>query len=61
MWDGKHYVLDTWEICQVMKNNFGYNVEDINLVKEFCLRFIPNGCDGIESIKFFKVEEINDF
>ena len=57
-WDGKNYVLDTWRLCKHMEENFGYKVEDVNLVKEFFLRFTPNGCDGIEWIKFFKIEEI---
>ena len=57
-WDGNHYVLDTWRLCKHMEENFGYKVEDVNLVKEFFLRFTPNSCDGIEWIKFFKVEEI---
>ena len=59
-WDGHSYVLDTWKLRNVMDVNFDYKVEDINLVKEFFLRFTPNGCDGIEWIKFFKVEEITD-
>ena len=58
VWDGNNYVLDFYRVCLHMKTNFGYEVEDINLVKEFFLRFTPNGCDGIEWIKFFKVEEI---
>ena len=57
-WDGKRYVLDTWRLCKHMDEYFGYKVEDINLVKEFFLRFTPHGCDGIEWVKFFKVEEI---
>ena len=57
-WDGTRYVLDTWRLCKHMEENFNYKVEDINLVKEFFLRFTPHGCDGIEWIKFFKVEEI---
>ena len=60
-WDGKRYVLDTWTLCKHMDEHFNYKVEDVNLVKEFFLRFIPNGCDGIEWVKFFKVEEITDF
>lgn len=59
-WDGKRYVLDTWRLCKHMDEHFGYKVEDINLVKEFFLRFTPHGCDGIEWIKFFKVEEITE-
>ena len=59
-WDGKHYVLDTWMIDIRMKEWFGYHVTDVNLIKEFFLRFTPHGCDGIEWIKFFKVEEITD-
>jgi len=57
-WDGKRYVLDKWKLCNVMDVNFDYKVEDINLVKEFFLRFTPHGCDGIDWIKFFKIEEI---
>lgn len=57
-WDGDQYVLDVWRLCKHMEDNFNYKVEDINLVKEFFLRFTPHGCDGIEWIKFFKVEEI---
>lgn len=59
-WNGHHYVLDTWRLCKHMDEHFGYKVEDINLIKEFFLRFTPHGCDGIEWIKFFKVEEITD-
>lgn len=59
-WDGERYVLDTWRLCKHMKENFDYNVEDINLFKEFALRFITKGCDRIEYIKFFKVEEITE-
>lgn len=57
-WDGKRYVIDTWKLRQHMNEHFGYKAEDINLVKEFFLRFTPHGCDGIEWVKFFKVEEI---
>ena len=60
-WNGEHYVLDTWMLCKHMEEWFGYKVEDVNLVKEFCLRFIPYGADGIESVKFFKVEEITEY
>ena len=41
-----------------MKENFDYDVEDINLVKEFFLRFTPKGGDRLDNIKLFKVEEI---
>jgi len=58
IWDGTRYILDTWKICKHMEKHFDYKVEDINLVKEFFIRFTPHGCDGIEWIKFFKVEEI---
>ena len=60
-WDSKRYFLDTWTLCKHMDEHFNYKVEDVNLVKEFFLRFTPNGCDGIEWVKFFKVEEITDF
>ena len=56
--DGNHYVLDNWRICKHMDEHFNYKVKDINLVKEFFLRFTPNGCDGIEWVKFFKIEEL---
>ena len=59
-WNGNMYILDIWRLCKHMDEHFGYKVEDINLVKEFFLRFTPHGCDGIEWIKFFKVEEITD-
>ena len=59
--DGKNYVLDKCLVCKHMEENFNYKVEDINLVKEFFLRFTPHGCDGIEWIKFFKVEEITEY
>lgn len=59
-WDGKKYVLDTYCLLTTMDKNFGYKVEDVNLIKEFFSRFTPHGCDGIEYIKFFKVEEITD-
>ena len=59
-WDGNRYVLDTWMLCKQMEENFNYKVEDVNLVKEFFLRFTPHGCGNIDWIKFFKVEEITD-
>ena len=57
-WDGNRFVLDTWMLKTKMKENFDYDIEDINLVKEFFLRFTPNGGDRIDNIKLFKVEEI---
>ena len=57
-WDGDKYVLDTCRLCKHMEEHFDYKVDDINLIKEFFLRFTPHGCDGIEWVKFFKVEEI---
>lgn len=59
-WDGERYVLDTYSLFKIMDENFGYKVEDVNLIKEFFLRFTPYGCDGIEYIKFFRVEEITE-
>ena len=59
-WNGNNYVEDTISICRYMKEYFDYKVEDINLIKEFYNRFTPHGCDGIEYIKFFKVEEITE-
>lgn len=60
-WDGNKFVLDTWRLCKHMEENFNYKVEDINLVKEFFLRFTPHGADSIDWVKFFKVEEITDY
>ena len=60
-WDGNNYVLDTWLICKHIEKNFDYKIEDINLFKEFYLRFTPNGADRIEGIKLFKVEEITEY
>ena len=57
-WDGSHYVLDTLLLCKRMEEWFDYKVEDINLIKEFFLRFTPNGADHISGIKVYKVEEI---
>ena len=59
-WDGERYVLDTWLLCKYMEENFNYKVKDVNLIKEFFLRFTPHGADSIEYVKFFKVEEITD-
>lgn len=60
MWDGERYVLDTFELRHFMEKNFGYKVEDVNVVKEFYNRFTPHGWDGIEWIKFYKAEEITE-
>lgn len=59
-WNGHDYVTDAFRLCNHMKECFDYDVEDINLVKEFYLRFTPHGCDGISYVKFFKVEEITE-
>jgi len=61
IWDGTRYSIDFWRICNMMKENFNYTVEDINLIKEFYIRFTPRGCDGIRYIKIFKVEEITSY
>ena len=60
-WNGKRFVLDTWMIDIKMKEWFGYHVTDFNLIEEFFDRFTPEGCDNIEWIKFFKVEEITEY
>lgn len=60
-WDGTRYVLDTYSLTKTMNNNFGWKInveDDINLIKEFFLRFTPYGADHILNIKIFKVEEI---
>ena len=56
-WEGDRFVLDSWLLCKKMEENFNYKVEDINYMKEFYLRFTPNGADRIENIKLFKLEE----
>ena len=60
-WNGNQYVLDEWMLHTKMINWFDWKMDnhnDVNLVKEFFLRFTPDGADSIENIKFFKVEEI---
>ena len=60
-WDGKRFVLDEYSLIKIMNENFGWKINDCmdtNLVKEFFLRFTPNGADHISNIKIFKVEEI---
>lgn len=60
-WDGKRFILDTWLLRQRLDEYFNYNPGDINIIKEFFLRFTPHGCDAIEYIKLFKVEEITEY
>ena len=57
-WYGDTWTPDEYLIRFHMKKNFGYEVTNMELVKEIFLRFTPHGCDGIEWIKLFKVEEI---
>ena len=62
-WNGQHYVFDQYKLDIRMQEYFGYHVtnNNVNIVKEFYRRFTPFGCDGIEWIKFFKVEEITNY
>jgi len=57
-WHNDMFTIDNYAICMHMKDNFDYKVDNIYLITEFFNRFTPNGCDGIEWIKIFKVEEI---
>ena len=60
-WDGKRYVLDEYSLIRTMSENFGWKINncmDTNLVKEFFLRFTPNGADHIFNIRILKVEEL---
>jgi hypothetical protein len=56
-WNGERYVRDYWMINRKMKENFGQEF-DAHLVEEFYKRFTPRGGDRIESVKLYKVEEI---
>lgn len=60
-WNGKMFVLDEYSLIRTMDENFGWKINDCmdtNLVKEFFLRFTPNGADHISEIKIFKIEEL---
>ena len=60
-WDGTRFILDEYSLIKTMDENFGWKINDCmdtNLVKEFFLRFTPQGVDHISKIKIFKVEEI---
>ena len=56
-WNGNTYVLDVQALRSHMMTKFDYEVNDIELFKEFFLRFVGNG-DRLDDIKLFKVEEI---
>lgn len=58
IWDNNRSELDTKRLALDLKDNFDYEMTDVNLVKEFFLRFTPNGADRIENIKFYKIEEL---
>lgn len=60
-WDGTKFILDEYTLIRMMNDNFGWKINDcmdINFIKEFFLRFTPQGADYIGDIKIFKVEEI---
>lgn len=60
-WDGKNFVLDMTQLVTMMKENFDWNMydyDDVNLVKEFFLRFTPYSADGIGDIEIYKVEKV---
>ena len=59
--NGATYTLDKYTLIKIMNDNFGWKInsdDDINLVKEFFLRFTPYGADHILNIKIFKIEEL---
>ena len=59
--NGSTYTLDKYTLIKIMNDNFGLKInsdDDINLVKEFFLRFTPYGADHILNIKIFKIEEL---
>lgn len=59
--NGANYTLDKYTLIKIMNDNFGWIInsdDDINLVKEFFLRFTPYGADHILNIKIFKIEEL---
>lgn len=59
--NGANYTLDKYTLIKIMNDNFGLKInsdDDINLVKEFFLRFTPYGADHISNIKIFKIEEL---
>ena len=59
--NGTNYTLDKYTLIKIMNDNFGWKInsdDDINLVKEFFLRFTPYGADHILNIKIFKIEEL---
>ena len=58
IWENNRSTLDTRRLAMDLKDNFDYEMTDVNLVKEFFLRFTPNGADRIENIKFYKIEEL---
>lgn len=53
------YSTDVFKIYLHMEHCFDYELEDLQIFKEFFRLYTPNGCDGILGIKIFKVEEIN--
>lgn len=59
--NGANYTLDKYSLIKIMNDNFGLKInsdDDINIVKEFFLRFTPYGADHILNIKIFKIEEL---
>ena len=56
-WDGEKFVRDYWLLNHKMKEKFGQEF-DTGLVEEFFKRFTPRGGERIDSIKIYKVEEI---
>ena len=59
--NGTNYTLDKYTLIKIMNDNFGYKInciDELNLVKEFFLRFTPYGADHILNIKIFKIEEL---
>ena len=66
-WDGNKYVLDIWKLEHDFKEKWGFSYADVctdesfgptNFIKEFFLRFTPNGADSITGIHLYEIKEI---
>ena len=58
-WNGESFELDKEYVKMKFKDNFDYELEDIELFEEFHNNYLPSSdVDHIENIKYFKVEEI---
>lgn len=65
-WDGRTYAFDEREMRRKFEEYWGFDYSELsndkmgtaNFIKEFFLRFTPDGADRIESINVYKLEEI---